>query len=131
MIRYRKGYKYQLAADYYHYLRVPTGVYVLTDFVNLTDDLLWVKKGYAWDGASGPTIDTPASMRGSLVHDALYQLMSEGKLGAYYRQHADAELERTCVDDGMSRIRAFVWERGVNLFGARHATKSSGVLQAP
>lgn len=131
MIHYRKGYKYQLAADYYHYLRVPTGAYVLTEFVNLTDDLLLIKKGYAWDGASGPTIDTKSSMRGSLVHDPLYQLMSEGKLGAYYRPHADAELERICIEDGMSRIRAFVWERCVNLFGARHATKPREILEAP
>ena len=38
---------------------------------------LQIAAGYAWDGASGPTIDTRNSMIASLVHDALYQLIRE------------------------------------------------------
>ena len=37
-----------------------------------------LRKGYAWDGASGPAMDTPSIMRGALVHDGIYQLMREG-----------------------------------------------------
>jgi len=37
-------------------------------------------KGYAWDGPSGSTVDTLNFMRGSLVHDALYQLIRMEKI---------------------------------------------------
>lgn len=63
---------------------------------------LWIHKGYWWDGPSGPTFDTPDFMRGSLVHDALYQLMREGKLSKKYRKYADKLLVQICKEDGMA-----------------------------
>lgn len=42
------------------------------------DGDLSIRRGYSWDGPSGPTIDTGTFMRGSLVHDFLYQLLREG-----------------------------------------------------
>ena len=44
-----------------------------------------VEKDYAWDGPSGPTIDTSNSMRASLVHDVLYQAMREEGLAYEFR----------------------------------------------
>ena len=41
----------------------------------LKDGTLSISPGYEWDGASGIAVDTKNFMRGSLVHDALYQLM--------------------------------------------------------
>ena len=38
---------------------------------------LIIRNGYSWDGPSGPTIDTKNFMQGSLIHDALCQLMRE------------------------------------------------------
>ena len=67
-----------------------------------------MKKGYAWDGPSGPTIDTRNFMRGSLVHDALYQLMREEHLDKEtYRKPADQLLRDMCREDGMWSIRAW------------------------
>ena len=37
-----------------------------------------VEDGYAWDGASGPTVDTRGSFEAALVHDVLYQCMRLG-----------------------------------------------------
>ena len=79
-IRYRSGYKYQLADEYSVKVRVVPEQNIVTgptnQFINLdTDGALVIKGGYAWDGPSGPTIDTKNFMRGSLVHDALYQIM--------------------------------------------------------
>ena len=37
--------------------------------------VLTMKKDYAWDGASGPAKDTKTAMRGSGLHDALYQFI--------------------------------------------------------
>ena len=76
-----------------------------------------IKQGYCWDGPSGPTIDTENFMRGSLVHDALYQLMREEKLARSFQKAADDCLRRMCIEDGMWRIRAWwVW-KGVRDFG--------------
>ena len=78
-IAYNGGYKYQLKEEYTF---ADTGIIppatITTDFIGL--DLagnLTTAKGYAWDGPSGPTIYTRNFMRGSLAHDALYQLMRE------------------------------------------------------
>jgi len=69
-----RRYKYQLTEDY----SVDSGIKVKekidTPFIILEPDgNLTIKKKYAWDGPSGPTIDTKTFMRGSLVHDAFYQ----------------------------------------------------------
>jgi hypothetical protein len=69
--------------------------------------LLIISDGYAWDGASGPAIDTKTFMRGSLVHDCLYQLMREGLLDRdKYRNCADELLRQICLEDGMWKARA-------------------------
>lgn len=88
--------------------------------------LLTMKKGYAWDGPSGPTIDTKNFMRGSLVHDALYQLMRNGQLAPQWREGADQELRRICREDGMNRFRAWYVLQGVRKgagFAARPGTR--------
>jgi hypothetical protein len=57
-------------------------------------------------------------MRGSLVHDALYQLMRNRHLSdARWRDEADLELKRMCIEDGMSSIRAWWVHRGVRVGG--------------
>ena len=73
--------------------------------------MLTIKKGYAWDGPSGPTIDTPSVMRGSLVHDCLYQLLRETDFGApetrdQRRKQADEILYKICIEDGVWKWRA-------------------------
>lgn len=118
-----RQYKYRLEKDY----GINVGLYpkkdIITDYIILTiKGELFIKKGYLWDGPSGPTIDTPSSMRGSLVHDALYQLMREGLIGQDCRLHADKLLHDICVEDGMNPIRADVWEFMVNDF-ASYAAK--------
>jgi len=77
-IFYRKGYKYQLHVDYQILIPIH-GFSINTLYLELTQaGLLTICQGYAWDGASGPTIDTKSSMRAALVHDALDQLLREG-----------------------------------------------------
>jgi hypothetical protein len=63
-IAYKSGYKYQLVEDYTLKTSI-IGLAVVTQFINLTTDgLLTIFKGYCYDGASGPTVDTKTSMRG-------------------------------------------------------------------
>ena len=56
-------------------------------------------------------------MRGSLVHDALYQLMRLSALDyRVHRQRADELLREICLEAGMSSFRAWYVYQGVHLF---------------
>lgn len=131
MIRYRAGYKYQLVADYQHETDIP-GMSIGTPFISLSrSGLLTIKAGYAWNGASGPTIDSKSSMRGSLVHDALYQLMGICPDLLKFRLYADELLFIICKQDGMGAIRAWLWKKAVNWFGEHAARTQDEILEAP
>lgn len=130
IIRYKGGYQYQLCYDYTHFVGIPGRVN--TRFLVLLEGDLLIRAGYAWDGPSGPTVDTPSFMRGSLVHDALYQLIREGHLSSYHRAAADEILIDVCRVDGMPWWRrAYVWV-AVRCFGRCYSTANKEpVLTAP
>ena len=119
-IKYSAGYKYLLREDYTQSIAIP-GRYAIDRYILLDCNQLTIYQGYAWDGASGPTIDTENSMRASLVHDALYQLMREGNLAKSYRIVADEMLHSLLLEDGMSWIRAWYWYQGVRRFGGNYS----------
>ena len=126
-IKYRKidDYKYQLMEKYVFETQwvLPHAVETGGRWVIMSKTgRLTIKKGYAWDGPSGPTIDTPNFMRGSLVHDACYQLMREKKLEQDKRKPADVLFWLICQKDGMSKARADYVYHAVRTFG-RGATK--------
>ena len=86
-IFYCRGYKYQLDQTYVVQVSIKPRADIITEWIKLNrDGMLAIMDGYAWDGPSGPTIDTKNFMRGSLVHDALYQLMREGHLEPRWRE---------------------------------------------
>ncbi len=130
-ITYRdiRRYKYQLLDDYVIHIAIrppeeilepppPLETYVRLD----GDGRLAISRFYAWDGPSGPSIDTKTFMRGSLVHDALYQLIRAGRLPEASREYADDLLRAICIEDGMWRFRAWYVHRAVRLF-AKSAAK--------
>jgi hypothetical protein len=94
---------------------------------------LVIERGYCWNGPSGPTVDTKSFMRGALLHDVLYQLISEGMLPRSCREAADRILRAVCLDDGMCRPRAFYVYKAVRIFGrkAAQAKPEPPTLQAP
>lgn len=126
-IYYRKfrGYKYQLMEKYVYEteLKIPKTVRTENGWIRMavTRGRITIKKGYLWDGPSGPSIDTSNFMRGSLVHDALYQLIRENLLDKKNRKEADRILYDICIEDGMSRFRASYVYRALRIFGARAA----------
>lgn len=138
-LRYRTGYKYCIDEQYV----------VLTPLANMAaridakdggrpwvelcqDGSLHIREGYAWDGASGPTIDTKSSIVPSLVHDALYQLARAGLLAVSERGPIDDFFEDLCVHCGMWRWRAAMWRRGLKI-GAEssYVQQPVKVLTAP
>ena len=137
VISYRslRKYKYGLLKAYQQELELEPGTWGYADTVaeraapflalapieGTSRVKLTIYKGYAWDGPSGPTWDTENFMRGSLVHDALYQLLRAGVLPQSARRYADDLLREMCLSDGMSRLRAWwVW-RALRWFGGRAA----------
>jgi len=122
-IDYEKvNWKYLLKTAYVIRLPELTNLSAAVDtFLYLSSDsLLTISNGYAWDGASGPTIDTDSFMRGSLVHDALYQLIASKRLSKDHRKAADKILYRLCREDGMPWFRAQYVYYAVRKFGASH-----------
>jgi hypothetical protein len=118
-------YKYQLVKNYDDKVDIE-GYTFDTSYLKLGDDgELVIKKGYAWDGPSGPTIDTLDFMRGSLVHDALYQLIRMEVIPYSYREYADKLLKKICREDGMSRFRAWYVYQAVKHFGGASAEPGS------
>lgn len=126
-IAYNDGYKYQLKQNYALRIPITPPAPIRTEYVSLElNGELSIKRGYAWDGPSGPTLDTVSFMRGSLVHDALYQLMRDGHLDRHaYREAADRILQDLCRQDGMLRIRAWWVYHGVRLFADPAADPAS------
>jgi len=120
-MKYKKGFKYQLAEDYSISIKKLVEEKIELDFITLIPQgdffaKLTIKKGYAWDGASGITIDTKSSMRGALIHDALYQLMRMELIDIKWRKYADELLRDLCIEDGMWRWRANAWYNAVQNF---------------
>ncbi len=88
-IEFKDGYRYQLKRTFSLQTPIHPPEPVETDFIALeAGGILHLRNGYAWDGPSGPTVDTGSFMRGSLVHDAFYQLIREGHLPAGCRDAA-------------------------------------------
>lgn len=134
MIFYREGYKYQLDRNYQTLIEIKPPYDIVTEWLLLNSaGFLTIKGGYAWDGPSGPAIDTKNFMRGSLVHDAMYQLMREKHIGQQHRELADKILRKICREDGMSAIRAWWVYQGVRFGGGEAADQDNEnpVLTAP
>ena len=134
-IRYKSDYKYQLAEGYEVNITIQPKSDIKTDYIALdVAGNLLVKKGYAWDGPSGPVKDNRDNMRASLVHDALYQLMRNEKISARtHRKAADKLFKKMCKKDGVSNFAASTYYKALRRFGkpATSPKNKKGVNRAP
>lgn len=134
-IHYRSDYKYQLAQAYEIATPIKPKQQISTHFIQLdTQGNLLIKQGYAWDGPSGPVIDTDENMRASVIHDALYQLMRNSLLSSRtHRKSADQLFKDICKADGVSNFRASIYYKALRKFGKPAASpKNKKVIhQAP
>lgn len=141
-LHYRKlaGYKYLVAVRYRGEVPELRGVEVDHPWFQILDGELVVEPGYAWDGASGLAIDTPATLEASLVHDVGYQAIRAGLLDAERRADIDAALYRilrraqqawaASRPNALGRTAATLWIEiralyffaFVRAFGRRYAT---------
>jgi hypothetical protein len=97
-------------------------------------DCLTIRAGYAYDGPSGPTIDTPSAMRPALIHDALYQLMRMGLLTEDAREWSDQVYRNELRANGVPWWRHSLHYVGLRIGGsssAKKGTEKQKVFTAP
>lgn len=129
---YRQGYKYRLERDWGCQTTILDWPYTIA---SLDGGKPWVqlgvtgylkfRAGYCYDGPSGPTIDTPPAMGPAAGHDGLYQGARLGHLPQEdsFRKRVDDWFYQFLLDEGISRLRAWTWYRGIRA-GAGYAWKA-------
>lgn len=107
-LQYAKGFKYQCMKDAQVYVGDLGQTFDIDlDWLSLTvTGVLTIKKGYACDGPSGPTWDTPNLMRAAFAHDALYELIRKRLLPPSARLAADTMYYEQLIVDGTWIARA-------------------------
>ena len=117
---------YRLLEDYVIKTDI-IGFTVRSEFIELTKaGKLTLRTGFAWNGPSGPTIDTKNFMRGSLVHDAIYRLIRWKLVRWWVRDYGDVLLYQICMEDRMSKFRATYVLKGVHEGGIDSALPGGG-----
>jgi hypothetical protein len=121
-MKYRSGYKYQLAFDFLLQTRLRPTKIIYTEFITLyMDGKMVIRRAYSWDGASGPTWDTANTMVPALYHDAAAQLLRQGLLPPEAIDYANAEFDDMLKARGMWWPRRRIWQIGLWLTGGSFA----------
>jgi len=113
-----EGYKTELAEDATFTLKGKNKGWACDDKdFSLHENTLVIKAGYKWDGASGPTIDTPEVTVASLVHDVGYEMIRLGYIprngGKHWFDRQLMHIIRTYKTEDLSKLnRAWRWFRG-------------------
>ena len=129
-IYYKDGYKNQLHMQHSIFISIKPTNDIKSDFIELKKDgFLIIKKGYAWDGVTGFP-DFKSLRRGALVHDALCQLLREGKLDKKYDSDVDNTLIILFKEDKTSRFFIKPAYFVIKKFGGfAHDTKNKKVIK--
>jgi hypothetical protein len=129
-MKYSKGYKEKVEETFSIQTPITPKNYIELWDVSLTPQgRLTIRKGFACDGASGPTFDTKNAKVPAFCHDALYKLMRKKLLPASWRPEVDLLLYRMLIERKMWKIRAKLWLRAVQKFGVDSATKPRKVYE--
>ena len=119
-------YKYKFKVEENFSIELP---FKIADFeheyASSKDSILSIKRGYAWDGASGPIINTRDTLVASLVHDVLYQAMRLNliKSNSENKKITDKIFFEILKMHGVNSIRRKVWYFAVKLFGKKSTIK--------
>ena len=109
-MKIKKGYKYQLAESIQIQTDLRPGHNIFTDFAVLyASGVFRLTRGFACDGASGFTIDTPGTFRGAFFHDAGYEFLRKGKLPSKWREKFDKLAHKLWSEDMLFQWRANLW----------------------
>lgn len=129
---YKEGYKYWVYQDYSINTEILLGYSGGNDFVSITPDgTLSIKKGYAWDGASGPVPRLKSFVKGSLGHDALYQLIRIGVVPLKDKDKVDKIMYNLFKSDSMWPPLAYIAHEAVTVLGGMALSSENPVLVIP
>ena len=127
---YKDGYKHQVQELFVHPIDLGDEP-IIEDFYRYENRLLYIYKGYTWDGASGPTMDNSKCKIPSLVHDVLYQMMRLGQLDRSYREYADRLFYEMLINENFWQPRAWVWYKFVRKFSEKYTRKPKNTIRIP
>lgn len=144
---YTKGYKYRTAESIAVMFPIYPEKELCSDAKLITftrEGLLFISAGYSSDGPSGPSVDTDNFMLGAFVHDAIYELLRQGKFdnvevrdgnGAVLsheqiRKISDKGLREIVRIKGMSKFRSWYVYKGVRKGGIESALKRRKIHKA-
>lgn len=131
-MKYRNGFEYQLEEDVIFALPDSFVEYTYkTWFIQLDQCTLTLRRGYACDGPSGPTLDSRGGMRPAVLHDAIYQMIREEVLPSEFKAVADLLFYHGLLHDGMGKIRAWGWYQAVKYFGRSASIRNRDIMLAP
>ena len=119
-------YKYKFKVEENFSIELPIKIADFEQpYATSKNGILEIKKGYAWDGASGPVINTQNTLIASLVHDVLYQAMRLNliKPNKVNRKIADKNFFEILKMNGVNSVRRTVWYLEVRLFGKKSTVK--------
>lgn len=106
MIQYRslRNWKYELLEHTSIPVNIHPNLVIQTPYIQIHGSRLFVLERYAWDG---PTVipDSADLMEASLFHDALYQLIREGKLDMSFRKYADKLFKKMYIEAAYREIK--------------------------
>ena len=111
--------RYRLTEDF-EFATYIRGNFYSRGTVEFSKGKLSLKKGFTWDGPSGPAIDTANTLLASCVHDALYEIIDKGILYGNARLSADKIYRRLLKVNGVVWWRRMVHYIGLRLFGWTH-----------
>ena len=147
MIKYQSGFRHQLYEDAYTDTDIDVKTAIITDYIELyPGGRLWCRKGYAWDGPSGPcrwiADRLPGWLKkkylktileGSLFHDASCQLMRMGLLPSHWLHQANKEFRRINIECKMMKPRVWYTFKAVDKCGSFAADPKNRkpILTAP
>jgi len=101
-----------------------SNIEVTSPYIRIRKGKMTLKAGYAWDGVTAYH-DRPSLMRGSLIHDAMYQLLREGLLPPSSRKLADIIYRKVIVADGTSNLLSWVMYTVLRFMGGKHAAPNT------
>lgn|SRR5574344_478277 len=118
------NYKFKVEEDVYFKLPVSMPDFE-HDYCAVKNGTIFVNKGYAWDGASGPVFNTKNTLVASLVHDVLYQAQRLNLIerNSTNRKNADENFYELLKYYGVNPIRCKIWYLAVRFFGKKLTTK--------
>jgi hypothetical protein len=106
-ITYSTGYKYRLEEDFNTKIEL-FDKNLISTFIELNPDgYLLIKKGYAWNGLSGPDLDVKKFIKSILIYDALRQLVREHGLEQSYIPSINKIISTQLMASGMNSMH--IW----------------------